>query len=261
VPEGFLHRADWDLPAGVHAFFTSRHGGTSRGPYTAFNLGLHVGDVEADVLVNRQMLIQALAGATGSDDVRIQWLQQVHGKDVYSACAEPDKAPPCADAFYTTEYGIAGCVMTADCLPVMLCAADGREIAVAHAGWRGLQAGVIENTLARFAAEPARISAWLGPAIGPCHFEVGPEVRQAYLSVAAGHSQAATTDCFQAAINPDKWMADLYGLARIRLQEAGVLHIAGSLNCTVCHADTFYSHRHSQPTGRFATLILKTRPA
>jgi YfiH family protein len=256
VPEPFLHRADWDLPAGVHAFFTTRHGGASKGPYAAFNLGLHVGDIESDVLANRFLLTRALAGATGRIDVCIQWLQQVHGTDVCSV--GPVEVPPRADAFYTTESGLAGCVMTADCLPVLLCSADGREIAVAHAGWRGLQAGVIENTLGRFAAEPARISAWLGPAIGPCHFEVGPEVREAFLSVAPDHGQAATNACFLPAHNPGKWMADLFGLARLRLGQAGVLHIAGNPNCTVCHADTLYSHRHSQPTGRFATLILKT---
>jgi YfiH family protein len=242
----------------VQAFFTTRQGGNSKGPFAAFNLGLHVGDVEADVLANRSLLRKALVTATARDDLRIQWLQQVHGTDVCNIGSARIETAPKADALYTRESGIACCVMTADCLPLLLCSADGSEIAVAHAGWRGLQAGVIENTLAQFKVQAAQVSVWLGPAIGPCHFEVGPEVKAAFLAAAPSQSQSVTSACFRPAAGPDKWMADLYALARIRLQQAGVQQIAGNTRCTVCHADMLYSHRRSQPTGRFATLIVKS---
>jgi YfiH family protein len=203
-------------------------------------------------------LLAALQQQTQCPHLSIQWLEQVHGTDVISINREVIDPPPRVDALHTHESGIACCVMTADCLPVLLCSRDGREIAVAHAGWRGLLAGVIENTMARFEAPSRQIIAWLGPAIGPCHFEVGPEVREAFLAATPLRHQGATAGCFQPAMPPGKWMADLYSLARIRLHQAGVTQIAGNNHCTVCHADQLYSHRHSQPTGRFATLILKT---
>ena len=255
--EGLLERPDWDLPKGIHAFVTTRRGGKSKGAWASFNLGLHVDDCKEDVLDNREQLLQALRREAACTEIRIQWLEQIHGSDV---CRIADKTlipPPKADALHTSGKGIACCIMTADCLPVLFCSEDGLEIAVAHAGWRGLQAGVLENTVAAFAASPGQIRAWLGPAIGPCHFEVGPQVREVFLSAAATEGKAAVAACFVPSKQKGKWMADLYALARLRLRNMGVNHIEGSTNCTVCHPEIWYSHRYSQPTGRFATLIVK----
>lgn len=250
---------DWHLPAGVAAFVSTRSGGYSDGAWESFNLGLHVQDDPVNVQKNRALLQQQLLQNTGLSDISLQWLQQVHSNSVFKLQhATVTPTPPQADAIYTKQTGVACAVLTADCLPVLFCSDDGAEIAVAHAGWRGLLAGVLENTLAAFSCKPEQIRAWLGPAIGPCHFEVGAEVKSAFMEQAMPESIQDTSAAFKEAAVSGKYLADLYELARIRMTAAGVVNISGKVNCTVCDTASWYSYRHNAATGRFATLIVKT---
>ncbi|GAA3589169.1 purine nucleoside phosphorylase YfiH [Gibbsiella greigii] len=233
---------DWPRPERVRACATSRHGGVSRPPYDSLNLGTHVGDDAQAVAANRARLV---AGAALPQ--MPVWLEQVHGTRVLRL----DGTPPqdvCADAVYTRLVGQVCAVMTADCLPVLFCSRSGDEVAAAHAGWRGLCQGVLENTVAAFAAGPGDISAWLGPAIGPQRFEVGAEVRAAFIAV---DPQAA------GAFTPygDKFLADIYQLARQRLGRAGVTAVYGGGRCTVAESRQFFSFRRDGITGRMASLI------
>lgn len=253
---GLLLRPDWELPAGVQAFVTIRHGGCSVAPWDTCNLALHVGDDPDHVACNRQLLDTALVQATAAPAPALQWLEQVHGTTVFKATTAQPVPAPQADAAYTRVAGLALAVLTADCLPVLLCSTDGAEIAVAHAGWRGLCAGVLEASLACFDAPPAALGAWLGPALGACHFEVGAEVREAFLAAAPAALETATADCFQPGA-PGKWWGNLYQLATLRLQACGVSRIAGSVQCTWCHHQRFYSYRRQPQTGRFASLIFR----
>lgn len=256
-PTALLH-PDWDLPPGVQAFVTTRHGGHSLPPWQGFNLGLHTGDDPAAVAANRSLLGGMLVKHSGITDLAVQWVRQVHGTVVFRAGGKAVQPAPEADAIYTDTAGLALAVLTADCLPILFCSQDGAEIAVAHAGWRGLLAGVLEATVRGFRTAPGAITAWLGPAIGPCHFEVGSEVRSAFVAAATLHEQEATLAAFQPGQVPEKWLADLYALARLRLQRAGLSLVSGSANCTICNHDLFYSYRLQAVTGRFATLIVKT---
>lgn len=245
------------LPQGVFACVTTRQGGCSQPPWDSFNLGLHVDDAPARVAANRERLQQLLQQHTGLSQVPVQWLRQVHGCAVHvQESSQPLPTPPEADALYTRAAGIACAVLTADCLPVLFAARDGSEVAVAHAGWRGLAGGVLEATLAKFKAAPGQVAAWLGPAIGPCHFEVGAEVREQFLAAAPLALRVATDAAFVPGA-PGKYQADLYTLARLRLQVAGLRDIAGQPRCTVCDADRWFSYRREPRTGRFATLILR----
>jgi YfiH family protein len=257
VPEACLYRPDWTLPDGVHAFVTTRAGGHSSGAWSSFNLAQHAGDVPANVNANRRLLLEQLSRETGVAVPAIQWAQQVHGTRVFHAGTAALPAPE-ADALYARGSPLALGVMTADCLPVLFCSEDGRETAVAHAGWRGLLGGVLEATLGSFDAPASSISVWLGPAIGPCHFEVGDEVRALFLAHAGTSECAVTEAAFVSTVNPGKWLADLYALARIRLRSSGVTSIHGAALCTVCHHERFYSYRKQPVTGRFATLIVQT---
>jgi YfiH family protein len=254
VPE-LLYRPDWKLPRGVHAFVTTREGGKSAGAWSSFNLAQHAGDAPDAVNANRALLLERLRAETGAAIPAVQWVSQVHGTRVFHAGRTPVKAPQ-ADAIFGSDTPLALGILTADCLPVLFASDDGRAIAVAHAGWRGLLGGVLEATLASFRAEPAAISAWLGPAIGPCHFEVGGEVRSAFVEQAVASEQSATAAAFAAAPAAGKWMADLYQLAHLRLRAHGVNRISGSPSCTVCQEQRFYSYRRNAVTGRFATLIV-----
>lgn len=260
MPESFL-RAAWPAPENVRCLVTTRRGGASEGPFSAFNLALHVGDAPVRVQANRARLQELIGGRD------CQWIRQVHDTGVLvpeesaarrgrpSGSPQP---PPEADALYTRRPGLACVVLTADCLPVAFCDRAGREIAVAHAGWRGLCAGVLENTLARFQAPRSEILAWLGPAIGPCHFEVGGEVREAFLAPAHNPAPAESIEAaFQPGPVPGKWMANLYTLARARLEAAGVTGIFGGGRCTYCEDELFYSYRRNPLTGRFATVIYR----
>ncbi|MES2625421.1 MAG: peptidoglycan editing factor PgeF [Pseudomonadota bacterium] len=257
MTEPGLYQPVIDLPKGIKAFVTTRNGGFSEGPWQSFNLGEHVKDDPAAVAANRALLKQQLVVATGSSSLDLQWLNQVHGTTVHHAHGPSTSSPPQADALYTNRTNLVCGVLTADCLPVLFSSTDGQEIAVAHAGWRGLQKGVLEKTIACFNAPPAQIIAWMGPAIGPCHFEVGDEVREAFLE-SAQEMTAVTENAFLPSVNRGKWFADLYQLARIRLLSAGLTKIGGEPTCTVCENARWYSYRHSPLTGRFATLIVKT---
>lgn len=249
---------DWKLPPGVRAFITTRSGGFSAGAWQSFNLAQHVGDDAHAVDANRALLLAQLQQHTGVSPLALQWVQQVHGTAVVRAEGHVQTPPPTADAVYTKERGIACAVLTADCLPVLFCAADGSEIAVAHAGWRGLSQGILEATVQQFETPAASIVAWLGPAIAQCHFEVGTEVREAFCQGLGTVEQQAVHACFRPGTRPDKWMADLYGLARLRLRTLGLTQVSGEPQCTVCQSERFYSYRHQPLTGRFATLIVRT---
>ncbi|MER3383841.1 purine nucleoside phosphorylase YfiH [Pectobacterium aroidearum] len=233
---------DWPLPESVKSCSTTRIGGHSVAPYDSLNLGNHVGDESACVTANRQALVE-MAGLPAMP----HWLEQVHGIDVIRI-GEGAPISVCGDAAYTDKKGQVCAVMTADCLPVLFCAINGDEVAAAHAGWRGLHAGVLEETLACFRAQPTQIMAWLGPAIGPDAFEVGPEVRDAFIQ----HDSAAAS-----AFRPEgnKFFADIYQLARLRLRAAGVTQIFGGNACTVSEPHKFFSYRRDGVTGRMASLI------
>lgn len=234
-------KPDWQLPEGLHAAVTLRSGGVSQGLYASLNPASHVNDAADAVLTNRAMIKQMLA--LPAEPV---WLQQVHGVDVVKADQVTDLLE--ADASFTDQSGVVCAVLTADCLPVLFCGDQGAVIGAAHAGWRGLQAGVIEQTIAAMNCRDLQV--WLGPAIGPAHFEVGDEVREAFVSQNANASVAFS------ATQAGKWLADIYQLARIRLANLGVEQVYGGGLCTVSDAQRFYSYRRDgAATGRMASLI------
>ncbi|MGH8483677.1 MAG: peptidoglycan editing factor PgeF [Pseudomonas sp.] len=230
---------DWPAPAGVRACVTTRSGGVSLPPYDSFNLGDHVGDAPDAVAENRRRL-------TAEFGIQPAWLKQVHG--VVVADANPAVIAE-ADASWTATPGIACTVMTADCLPALFCDRAGTRVAAAHAGWRGLAGGVLEATVDRLNVEPHDVMVWLGPAIGPQAFEVGAEVREAFVTV---HPETATA--FVPGAQPGKFIADIYKLARIRLAAHGVNAVYGGGECTVSDP-RFYSYRRTPQGGRFASLI------
>lgn len=241
MTEGIVH-ADWPLPPGVHAVQTERRGGFSQPPFDGFNLGDHCGDDPGHVARNRARLRTVLALPAEP-----RWLRQVHGTAVVAA--HEAWAETQADASWTDRPGVVCAVLTADCLPVLLASDDGRVVAAAHAGWRGLAAGVLEATLAALPVAPSALSAWLGAAIGPRAFEVGPEVREAFLRV-----QPRSADAFRPGIG-DRWHCDLFALARERLARAGVERVHGGGVCTHDTPDRYYSFRRDARCGRMATLI------
>lgn len=242
-----LTQADWNVSPKVTAFTTTIAGGMGVAPYKGFNLAHHVGDDTNSVLANREQLAKWF-----DFDVSFQWLNQVHGIDVVKVdtAAEPYQA----DALITDRYGLACCVLTADCLPVFIAAKDGSEVAIAHAGWRGLVAGVIEKTVASMKTPASETAAFLGPAIGPCHFEVGADVLAEFKRA---DSEMIVDQCFQPASQQGKYLANLFELARIRLNRLGV-EVNSSGRCTVCEAETFYSYRRSKVTGRMGSIIVIT---
>ncbi|AJP59757.2 hypothetical protein UC34_14345 [Pandoraea vervacti] len=251
---------DWPAPANVRAVFTTRAGGVSQGPHATFNLGYKADDDPEAVRINRTLLA-ARAG------VPCAWVAQVHGPRVVDAQAALDAVnagdPLQADASATNAVGLASTIMVADCLPVLLCDAQGHAVAAAHAGWRGLCAGVIEQTVQALRArlpEPgstATVIAWLGPCIGPTAFEVGPEVREAFLRAATPDEREATQAAFVAHGDPalGKSLADLCALARLRLAREGVTQVSGGQWCTVGDPARFYSYRRDRTTGRMAALV------
>jgi YfiH family protein len=246
----------WPGNPRVRGLLTTRVGGCSAGAYAAtdgsggMNLGAHVGDDPVAVSRNRELLAARLAGAEPV------WLEQVHGSDVADLDAWPGGSVPRADAALLTRRGLAACVLVADCLPVLLAAPDARGVAAAHAGWRGLSGGVLEHAAAALArragCDAAQLQAWLGPAIGPAHFEVGDEVREAFVGV-----DARAASAFVPGPRHGKWMADLFELARMRLQRAGLLRrcILGGGICTVSNPSIYYSFRRDRVTGRQAALV------
>ena len=238
--------ADMGLPR-IHAFTTLRSKGASDAPFQSLNFGDHVGDDAQKVQLNRDLLRDALPGK-----VDPRWLRQMHGVDVVAAHTVSAGNVPTADASWTDRPGMAIAVMTADCLPIVLAGIRSDWVAVVHAGWRGLAAGVIEATLAAVPGRCEETRAWLGPAIGACCFEVGGEVRQIFLERfgAIAAASFASTD------SPGKYLADLAGLATIRLQELGITGLSNSRCCTVCESKDFFSHRRDGVTGRMATVAM-----
>lgn len=238
---------DWPAPDNVRALFTTRNGGVSSGThgmYTSLNLGAHVNDKPENVTQNRALLRRHLPQEP-------KWLSQVHGTlpvQIEHAAAEI----PEADAAFSRRQQTVCAVMVADCLPVLLCDQAGTGVGIAHAGWRGLAGGVIENTVEAMQMDPCRLMAWLGPAIGPGHFEVGAEVYEAFVQ----HDDRA-----QQAFQPKhsngqaKWLADIFLLARQRLSNCGVTKIYGGGVCTYSDPARFYSYRRDGETGRMAALI------
>jgi YfiH family protein len=231
---------DWPVACRVHAFITTRAGGASAGPYATFNLGDLTADDPAAVRANKTRLETLLPGPP-------RWLRQVHGASVVHADAVT--SPVQADAAYTATPGVVCAVKIADCMPVLLADAAGTAVAVAHAGWRGLAAGVLENTVSTLPTAPAALVAYLGPAIGPDAFEVGDEVRAAFCDVDTAAAAAFSP------LRAGKWLADLFRLGRMRLARCGVTRVHGGGLCTYSNPQRFYSHRRNPVTGRMAALI------
>ncbi|MGE0384829.1 MAG: peptidoglycan editing factor PgeF [Gammaproteobacteria bacterium] len=234
---------DWPAPGGVRALSTTRAGGVSTAPYDSLNLGTHVGDATGDVARNRQRLAQA-AGIKGAP----RWLRQVHGRRIVDLDLD-DGNEPAADGAITARAGTVCAILTADCLPILLCARTGTRVGALHAGWRGLAAGIVEAGVDTLACAPGDILAWLGPAIGAVAYEVGAEVRAAFVD-----RDPASAAAF-APGRPGHWYCDLAALARARLACAGVTAVFGGDTCTHSDPARFFSHRRDGVTGRMATLI------
>jgi len=237
----FGFAADWPVPARVRSWQTTRKGGVSQGPYASLNLAFHVGDDTEAVAINRVRLRAGLG--LPSEPV---WMDQVHGNRVLKVDAGDSGA---ADAAVTSEPGRVLAVMTADCLPVLLTTQGGETVGVAHAGWRGLAGGVIGAAVAAFDQAPSEMLAWLGPAIGAGAYEVGPEVRAAFVDqdpVAAAAFKRNTRG---------RWQADLVRLARMALLRSGVVEIYSGSVCTATHEADYFSHRREAPCGRMVSLI------
>ena len=235
---------DWPAPPGVRALITTRAGGVSRGAYAGLNLGLRSGDDIEDVVRNRASLRQWLPAEP-------LWLRQVHGTTVVEA--DTAEGNPEADAALARRPGRVCAALTADCLPLLLCDREGTIVAAVHAGWRGLCSGVIEHTLRAMDRPPQALLAYLGPAIGPEAYEVGAEVRAAF--IAADRGGDPESEAAFAPGRPGKFHADLYALARRRLARSGVAGIYGGGYCTYTQRERFYSYRRDGATGRMASLI------
>jgi len=231
---------DWPVPAKVRALVTTRSGGVSTGPYASLNLGIAVNDDPRSVAENRSRVRAHLPGEP-------RWLKQVHGADVVQADSVSTLVE--ADAAMTRTPGVVCVIQMADCMPVLLAARDGSVIGIAHAGWRGLAGGVIERTIEAMGVAPSTLVAWLGPAIGPESFEVGDEVRAAFMA-----DDAAAATAFRP-LHTGKWLADLFALARQRLTRAGVAAIHGGGLCTVSDPARFFSHRRDRITGRMGAFL------
>lgn len=265
------YKADWPAPARVKAWVSVRDGGISHAPYSTLNLGTHVGDEPDAVAENRRRL-----AATLGLPAEPNWLTQVHGRRIVDL---DEQWSGSADGAVTGRTGVVCAVLTADCLPVLLAERNGSRVGIAHAGWRGLAAGVLEAAVAAMNTPPAELLVWLGPAIGPDAYEVGDDVRTAFVDAdadadadaAAIADAGADADADAAAIadagadadaamafRPNargRWQADLYALARMRLQQLGVTSIHGGGSCTYSEPERFFSHRREAPCGRMASLI------
>ncbi|AQS39485.1 uncharacterized protein, YfiH family [Shewanella psychrophila] len=235
----------WHIPKGVKIAFSTRQTGVSKAPYKSLNLGLHVGDVRADVLENRALISERLNLPSLP-----AWLDQIHSIKVVEA---DNQSLACADASYTRQKQQVCVVMTADCLPVLVCDKKGEQVAAIHAGWRGLCDGIIETTLNKFAAKRSDLIAYLGPAIGPEAFEVGEEVREMFMLL-----HPDTSAFFNSTESDGKFLADLQGLAKYRLQLAGVNQVYQSNVCTYKNEADYFSYRRDGITGRMASFIWLT---
>lgn len=259
---------NWPVPTNISAAITTRRGGCSTGPWDSLNLAFHVGDNSKSVEQNWQSVSKQLNLPSTP-----QLLNQVHGIDIVEVGGSKETANeiiPTADGCYTKSPGLICTVMTADCLPILLCNTAGTEVAAIHAGWRGLTAGVVSNAVKQFCSPATDLIAYLGPAISQQYFEVGSEVRQAFLSrsfhSSSSHErheqvQYKINACFTESNSEggdskgSHWMADLYGLARLALNQTGVSQIYGGDFCSYTNAEQFYSYRRDGQTGRMASLI------
>ncbi len=233
-------QADWPAPPNIRAFTTTRNGGFSQGPWSSLNLGTNCGDDPQHIEKNRRSLLRLLPSEP-------RWLNQVHGTNAvgWDKANDPEIK---ADAIVASQTGQVCAVLTADCLPVLFCNQAGSHIAAAHAGWRGLAAGVLQTTALAMDCKPADLMAWLGPAIGPQAFEVGKDVYDAFVN-----QNPENTTAFKP--HGDRWLADLYQLARQALNGVGVRQVWGGGNCTYSAPEKFFSYRRDEVTGRMASLI------
>ena len=239
-PDAVIPRGE--VPPGVRALTTLRAGGVSEGPYASLNPALHVGDDPLAVHENRRRLMRAF-----SLPGQPLWLEQVHGTHIVDADVPGEGGPPTADGAVTRTRNRVLAVMTADCLPVVLASADGKALAIAHAGWRGLAAGVLDAALEALGAEPRDVVAWIGPGIGPRHYEVDTRVRTAFDSFPGGERAFTHTEGLH-------WLCNLAHLARSGLEAAGVGRVRQSGLCTYADRERFFSYRRDGQTGRMATL-------
>lgn len=239
---------DWSAPHGIHALTTTRDGGISQAPFDSLNLGDHVGDSPDDVAANRALLVQ-LAGLPQPPC----YLNQTHSTRVIDLPYVGEDLN--ADAVYTNQPNQVCLVMTADCLPVLFCSKDGQEVAAAHAGWRGLCSGILENTVSRFACPVGDIQVWLGPAIGAAAFQVGEEVCEQFCAFDPNAAQAFAQDPTASG----KFLADIYHIASQRLNLLGIRHISGGNHCTYRDKEHFFSYRRDGQTGRMASLIWRAK--
>jgi polyphenol oxidase len=240
---------DWPAPANVHAATTLRTGGVSKKPYLSLNTAIHVNDTIEQVLHNRKVISDML-----NLPAEPVWLDQIHSIRIVKAVKTA--IPQQADASYSNDSGVVCTVMTADCLPLLICSKNGEKIAAIHAGWRGLLAGVITNSISKLTSlAPITIATelliWLGPAIGPNCFEIGSEVREAFIKKSKHYEKAFKVQ------NNGKYLADIYQLARIELNAIGITNIYGGTYCTMTEKERFFSYRRDNQTGRMATLIWK----
>ena len=244
-----LINPNWPAPENVKALSTTRVGGCSQGIYDGLNLGAHVGDKDDAVNVNRATFINALNLSHITHQSSI-WLDQVHGTNLvnWDDLTDKPESSPVADGAYTNRIDMPCVVMTADCLPLLLCDKSGEQIAAVHAGWRGMANGILEKAVAEFATEPRNLIAWCGPCISPEHFEVGREVQDQLGGPAAA---------YRAHTDQDKVYADLAMLAASRLAKVGVQDCYFSNCCTYSDSELFYSYRRDGQTGRMASLIVK----
>jgi polyphenol oxidase len=242
-------KPDWPAPDNIRSAITTREGGKSSGVYAGFNLGTHVQDDPLNVQANRQLLCHELQLQKTP-----QWLEQVHGNKIVEAQA--DGRVRTADACFTREQGLACVVMTADCLPVLICDKQGTQVAAVHCGWRSLSQSILEKTISTFSTSPQDLLVYLGPAISAKHFEVGMDVLEAFFETSRS---AQHTDKIAAAFLPGKrplhFYADIYALAKAELDSLGVKNIYGGGACTFAESDTYYSYRRDGVTGRMASLI------
>ncbi|WP_444929610.1 peptidoglycan editing factor PgeF [Microbulbifer sp. SSSA002] len=255
MPSNHYLIPNWPAPAGVRAAVTLRTGGHSAGHYSSFNLATHVGDKEQAVVANRQQLREELKLPSEP-----QWLEQIHSDRVVEA--SDDALVRTADACFSVQKDIVCAVLTADCLPVLLCDKRGRRVAAAHAGWRGLAAGILRNTVRAMECDPGELMVWLGPAIGPEAFETGIDVLEAFFENALSSRHTETiASCFRPhAKKPLHFLTDIYALARAELAEMGVADVYGGDFCTLSESERFFSYRREGVTGRMASLIWREGP-
>ncbi len=239
------YQPDWPLPSKVRSYVSYRSGGASEGVYSSNNLGDHVGDAASAVRQNRERMQSELSLPSAP-----RWLQQVHGNRVVRSDTIPTQSIPEADGCYSNQAGVVCAVLTADCLPVLLCDVNGAEIAAVHCGWRSLAANILHEAIGQFSS--SSLMAYLGPGISAAHYEVSAEVKDA---LASSLSTQRHTNFYQPSVRENHFYVDLNALASAQLQELGVTRIYSDQRCTYAEPDHFYSYRRDGETGRLATLI------